>query len=94
MERRERLARLLESELGSVLSFKLPNGGTAIWSRVAPDVSPEAWTARANERGLILQPAKLFAYDGKSRPFLRLGFAQHDEREVKEAVRRLVASLA
>jgi GntR family transcriptional regulator / MocR family aminotransferase len=49
--------------------------------------------ARAAELGLLLQVARRFAFDGKSRPFVRLGFAQHEPREAKEAVRRLVAAL-
>ncbi|MBX3192717.1 MAG: PLP-dependent aminotransferase family protein [Labilithrix sp.] len=92
-ERRERLAGLLEARFSSVLSFRLPSGGTAIWTRVAPEISPDAWATRAAGVGLVLQPAKQFAFDGKSRPFLRIGFAQHDEREVKEAVRRMELSL-
>ena len=93
-ERRERLASLLEQRFSSVLSFRLPSGGTAIWTRVASDVAVDVWAAKAEELGLVIQPARQFAFDGKTRPFLRLGFAQHDEREVKEALRRLEAALA
>ena len=97
MDRRARLADLLRSEMGGALSFELPNGGTAIWARVAPDVCADAWSARAaalSGGAVVLQTAKMFAYDGKSRPFLRLGFAQQDEREMREAVRRMSAALA
>jgi GntR family transcriptional regulator/MocR family aminotransferase len=93
-ERRERLAQLLESRFRSVLSFKLPSGGTAIWTRVVGDVSVDAWAAQAEKTGLVLQPARQFAFDGKSRPFLRIGFAQHEEREVREAIRRMDVALA
>lgn len=93
-ERRERLASLLLARFSSVLSFRLPSGGTAIWTRVASDVPVDAWAARAEELGLVIQPARQFAFDGKTRPFLRLGFAQHDEREVREAIRRLELALA
>ena len=93
-ERRARLASLLEARFGSVLSFRLPVGGTAIWARAAADVSVDAWAAHAAQHGLVLQPARLFAFDGKSRPFLRIGFAQHEEREVNEAVRRMEVALA
>jgi GntR family transcriptional regulator/MocR family aminotransferase len=93
-ERRERLASMLVSRFGSVLSFRLPSGGTAIWARVAGDVSADAWAAKAEELGLVLQAARQFAFDGKSRPFLRIGFAQHEEREVREAIRRMEAGLA
>jgi GntR family transcriptional regulator / MocR family aminotransferase len=92
-ERRERLAALLGDRFASSLSFELPSGGTAIWARVASDVSVDAWASEAEELELVLQPARLFAFDGKSRPFLRIGFAQHEEREVREAVRRMGLAL-
>ncbi len=91
--RRATLCSLLERELGDVLTFRAPNGGTAIWARVATKVPVDAWAARAGELGLVLQAARQFAFDGKSRPFVRLGFAQHETREAREAVRRLVAAL-
>jgi GntR family transcriptional regulator/MocR family aminotransferase len=93
-ERRERLASLLEARFGSVLSFRLPSGGTAIWTRVASDVAVDAWAANAEQLGLVLQAARQFAFDGKSRPFMRIGFAQHEEREVREAIRRMEVALA
>lgn len=92
-ERRGRLAELLAAAFGSALSFALPTGGTAIWARVSPEVSLDAWVSRARELGLVLQAAKQFAFDGKPRPFFRLGFAQHDDREAREAVRRMAASM-
>jgi GntR family transcriptional regulator/MocR family aminotransferase len=91
--RRALLADLLKRDLGSVLDFALPIGGTAIWSKVAADVDLDAWVSRAADRGLVLQPARQFAFDGKSRQFLRLGFAQHDEKETREAVKRMVSAL-
>lgn len=91
--RRDTLASLLAKDLAGVLSFSRPNGGTAIWARVAAGVSVDAWAQSAAEHGLVLQAARQFAFDGKSRPFVRLGFAQHEAREAREAVRRLVAAL-
>ncbi len=92
-ERRERLAAMLTSRFAGALSFKLPSGGTAIWTRVAPDVSVDAWVSHAEELGLVLQGARQFAFDGKTRPFLRIGFAQHEEREAREAIRRMEVAL-
>ncbi|MFO0736689.1 MAG: PLP-dependent aminotransferase family protein [Labilithrix sp.] len=91
-ERRERNAELLRRTLGSAIDFELPSGGTAIWARVDPALDVDAWAVRALERGLLLQPARLFSSDGESHPFLRLGFAQHDDAEAREAVKRLAAS--
>jgi len=92
-ERRERLASLLSASFASSLTFHLPSGGTAIWARAAVDVNVDAWVSRAEELGLLLQGARQFAFDGKSRPFLRIGFAQHEEREAREAIRRMAAAL-
>lgn len=89
-ERRAELAELLREHLATTLSFELPSGGTAIWARSTRDV--DRWSARALEEGLAVQSARTFAFDGEPRPYLRLGFAQHDAREAREAVRRLVAS--
>jgi GntR family transcriptional regulator/MocR family aminotransferase len=88
-ERRERNAKLLKETLGSAIDFELPNGGTAIWARVDPALSVDTWAARALELGLFLQPARLFTADGKSQPFFRIGFAQHDDGEAREAMKRL-----
>lgn len=92
-ERRERNAKLLRATLGSALEFELPNGGTAIWARVDPALDVDLWAENAKRHGLLLQPARIFAADGESRPFLRLGFAQHDDREAHEAMRRLRAAM-
>ncbi|MBS2012927.1 MAG: PLP-dependent aminotransferase family protein [Deltaproteobacteria bacterium] len=92
-ERRERACGLLAKTFGEALAFEPPLGGTAIWARVSPEISVDAWSESAAKQGLVLQAARQFAVDGKPRPFLRIGFAQHDEREVREAVRRMHAAM-
>jgi GntR family transcriptional regulator/MocR family aminotransferase len=42
---------------------------------------------------VAVQPGRLFAFDGRARPHLRLGFGRQNEREIREAVRRLAAAL-
>jgi GntR family transcriptional regulator/MocR family aminotransferase len=93
LERRGVLVDGLRQRFGAVLSFTTPAGGTAIWARVAPEVSPEAWAARALERGVVLQTARTFAFDGRPRPYVRLGFAQLSPAELREALKRLEAAL-
>jgi GntR family transcriptional regulator/MocR family aminotransferase len=93
LERRGVLVESLHQRLGSAVCFTTPAGGTAIWARVAADVSPEAWAARALERGVLIHTARFFAFDGRPRPFVRLGFAQASPHELREAVRRLAAAL-
>ncbi|HEV8320630.1 MAG TPA: PLP-dependent aminotransferase family protein, partial [Myxococcota bacterium] len=91
--RRDALAAALRAELGGALSFDLPAGGMALWACTAPGVDADAWSARALARGVGLHPGRRFAFDGRARGALRLGFAAHDERTLREAVRRMAAAL-
>jgi GntR family transcriptional regulator/MocR family aminotransferase len=91
--RRDAFAHLLARDLGGVLAFTLPAGGMTLWARVAADVALPAWQARAAERGVAFAAAAAFAHDGRARPFIRLGFARHDERELAAAVKILAATL-
>lgn len=90
--RREALFEALEKQLGSRLTFKIPPGGLALWARVEGGVSPSLWTARALRRNVVVMDGKQLFFDGRSRPYLRLGFARHREDELVEGVRRLAAA--
>jgi GntR family transcriptional regulator/MocR family aminotransferase len=91
--RRAALAEALRGALGSVLTFREPPGGMAFWCRIQGGVSAERWAEQALARGVAVQPGRLFAFDGRARPYLRLGFGRQNERELREAVRRLAAAL-
>ena len=91
--RRDALATSLARELGGVLEFALPPGGITLWARIAPDVKLDRWKARALEQGIAVAFAADFALDRKPRPFVRLGFAHLDERELADAVKRLRRAL-
>lgn len=92
-ERREALAAALRAELGGALAFEVAPGGIALWCRVAAGIDADRWAARAREEGVLVQPGSTFGFDRRPRPFLRLGFARHDPRELVEAVRRLARAL-
>jgi len=91
--RRDAMAGALTKELGAALSFTLPVGGMALWARAAPEIDVDAWAERALEQRVGFATAKRFAFDGRRRPFLRLGFASLNEREIREAVRRMARAL-
>jgi GntR family transcriptional regulator / MocR family aminotransferase len=91
--RRGVLVECLTKALGRELSFSVPAGGTALWAKVTSGVDVTQWAARALEAKVLVQTAQEFAFDGKARPYVRLGFAQLDERELREAVRRLASAL-
>jgi GntR family transcriptional regulator/MocR family aminotransferase len=92
-ERRNALVEALRSELGDVLSFHEPPGGMALWARVRNQGSRradvEAWTERALARRVVVHSARRFDFEGRSRPFLRLGYAALTPTEIRGAVRAL-----
>ena len=87
------MAEALSKELGAALSFTPPVGGMALWARVAPEIDVDAWAERASEHRVAFATARRFAFDGRRRPFVRLGFAALTERELREAVRRMKLAL-
>ena len=93
LARRDALAAALTEELGKVLSFRLPAGGTALWAHVSGRHDVGGWVKRALERGVSMQGGEQFAFDGMPRQEVRLGFAQLAEPELREAVRRVRLAL-
>lgn len=91
--RRDALAEALTRELGEALTFALPAGGMAVWARAAPEIDVDAWAERGLAAQVAFATAKRFAFDGRRRPFVRLGFAGLPERDLREAVRRMASAL-
>jgi GntR family transcriptional regulator/MocR family aminotransferase len=87
LARRDRLIARLRAELPQ-LTFTEPSGGIALWAR-AEGVDVDRWAEKCLRAGVVIQAARRFAFDGKSRPFVRLGFAASDEKELTEGVRRM-----
>jgi len=93
LERRDTLAAALRRALGGALRFDVPAGGIALWTRAARGIDTDAWAERALARGVAVQTGRRFAFDGRARQTLRLGFAPLTPAELREAVRRLAAAL-
>ncbi|MFL5274459.1 MAG: PLP-dependent aminotransferase family protein, partial [Anaeromyxobacteraceae bacterium] len=91
--RRDALAAALGARLDGELSFAVPPGGIALWCRVGAGLDAREWAARALAGGVAVQHGGTFAFDGRPRPYLRLGFARHDERELAQAVRLLAEAI-
>ncbi len=91
--RRDCAASALRNALGDAVSFKVPPGGISIWTAVAPGIDVDAWAERALRRGLLLQTARRYSFDGRPRPFFRLGFAALTEEEMRDALRQLRLAL-
>jgi GntR family transcriptional regulator/MocR family aminotransferase len=91
--RRDAMVEALRRELGSVLAFDVPSGGLALWARVDDRVDPEAWAMRAAASGVLIAAGRRFVFDARGVPYLRVGYAAENERDLREAVRRLSRAL-
>ncbi|MEO8701263.1 MAG: PLP-dependent aminotransferase family protein [Kofleriaceae bacterium] len=91
--RRTELAAALAEHLDGALTFAIPDGGMAIWARVAPTIDLTAWSTASEARGVLFRGAGMFDFSGRTQPFLRIGFTYHDGRELAAAVRIMAATL-
>jgi GntR family transcriptional regulator/MocR family aminotransferase len=92
-DRRDTLAVALRERLGDHLAFDVPAGGIALWARARRDLDVDSWARSAHDKGAVIVTASAYTLDGRSQPFVRLGFASLDTRELQEGVRRLAAAL-
>lgn len=86
--RRDALVEALERTLGDRVHVPRPHGGMALWIRMN-EGNPERWAANAAERGVRFRPGSDMQLDGRSVPYVRMGFTRHDEDELRQAARQL-----
>jgi GntR family transcriptional regulator/MocR family aminotransferase len=87
--RRKTFAQTLESNLGDLAQFAMPDGGLAFWLRFHDQNLLDRIDARAAGQQLWVAPSRSFIAQANIARGLRLGFASLNEREAKEAIRRL-----
>jgi GntR family transcriptional regulator / MocR family aminotransferase len=85
-ERRDVFCELLTSRLGEHLSFKIPNGGFAIWMKYLHGISAAAVSRKAAEMRLIVSDGSDYFYNSDNQSFVRLGFASLNTQELQEGV--------
>jgi GntR family transcriptional regulator/MocR family aminotransferase len=90
--RREVLAESLRRTFGDGVEFTPAPGGMALWVHLRMRVDVEAWARRSLQHGVSWFTGRRYAFDGQPRPFARFSFAWLDERELKEAVKRMAAA--
>ena len=91
--RRDALVEALRASLGDAIDVDVPAGGMALWLR-AKEVDMEAWAAASASQGAAFYTARRFSFDGRPRPFARIGFAALSESELREAVSRMARAHA
>ena len=89
-KRRDLLAQLLTDQLGDRATFRVPDGGMAIWTTFTPDCNLVTAARRAAARGLYFSSGEQY---GTERRSTRLGFASSNEEELRRAMEVLTACL-
>lgn len=92
-DRRDALAAALTKQLGSVLKFRVPDGGMAIWVQVDPEINVAAWSHNGLHDGVGFSSVQPYDFFHRDQPYLRLGFSYHEEKELSEGVRRMARAL-
>ncbi|HVW14602.1 MAG TPA: PLP-dependent aminotransferase family protein [Mucilaginibacter sp.] len=85
-ERRDVFCNLLHEHLGEHVSFKIPDGGFAVWMRYLHGINAKEVAAKAGEMGLSLSNGEEYFYLSENTEFIRLGFASLNPKELEEGV--------
>jgi len=93
-QRRDVFCAALAQHLDGIVSFDVPSGGLALWTKISHLIDPERWRGRAASEGVLFQSAAASSFDGAPGPFARFGFARCTEEELLLAVDRLATAAA
>jgi GntR family transcriptional regulator / MocR family aminotransferase len=86
-ERRDLLCRLLSENLSDHLSFKVPDGGFAVWAGYLNGLEPAKVAAKAADIGLTIRDGHDYYHNEHYKNnSIRLGFASLNVVEMEEAV--------
>jgi len=86
-ERRDMLCHLMQEELGEYISFRVPDGGFAVWITYRDGIDAIKVSQIASEMGLTISSGTDYYYDRNFRnPSIRVGFASLNQAEMIEAV--------
>lgn len=90
--RRTTFANALREELRDLADFDMPDGGLAFWLRFKDQELLDRIDGRAASKQLWVAPSRSFVAQPGVERGLRVGFASLNEREAREAIRRLRAA--
>jgi len=85
-ERRDMLCRLLSEHLGDHVSFKIPDGGFAIWLKYRDGLHAGQVSEKAAEMGLSISNGKDYYHQSENQSFIRMGFASLNLKELGDGV--------
>ena len=86
-ERRDLLCKLLNEQLGEYVSFRIPDGGFAVWVKYLNGLDTAIVSKKAAEMGLSVgSGGDYWHVNDDNRTFVRLGFASLNPKELENAV--------
>jgi len=86
-ERRDTLCKLLNEQLSEYVSFRVPDGGFAVWVKYLNGLDTSIVSKKAAEMGLSVGSGTDYWYaNDNNRTFIRLGFASLNPKEIENAV--------
>ncbi|MDM1097127.1 PLP-dependent aminotransferase family protein [Myroides odoratimimus] len=84
-ERRDTFCSLLDTNFANQITFKVPEGGLAIWAIFNPEIDLIQLSHNALKQGLYLDNGLFYKNEVFSTNGIRMGFASLDEKEMIEA---------
>ncbi|OQP58728.1 PLP-dependent aminotransferase family protein [Niastella populi] len=84
-ERRDMFCDMLNSCVGNLLHFNMPNGGMAVWATFTPEYSIPDLARRLAEKGIFMNDGSLYRYKDDVNG-IRLGFASLNTEEMQKFI--------
>lgn len=81
-ERRDLFCEMLGNELGDSVSFTIPDGGMAVWTRFNKPYDLTKIASQAAARGLWMSDGSIYNPSDRNLNALRMGFASMNEKEM------------
>jgi GntR family transcriptional regulator/MocR family aminotransferase len=93
-ERRDVLRKLLQDKLSDRVSFKIPDGGFAIWIKYLNGINSTQVAEVAATMGLTITDGADYYFDNTyQHPYIRLGFASLNINELEQAINILAHAI-
>lgn len=88
-QRRNIFCDILASDFSNTISFKIPEGGLAVWSDFDKKIDLQRMSEEALKQGLYIGNGSFYKNEAFSTNALRMGFASLAENEIVKALRIL-----
>jgi len=88
-ERRDQFCNILQTDLSNAITFKVPEGGLAVWAQFDKKINLVKLAERALKQGLLIDNGNYYSNESFSVNGLRLGFASLNTAEIVTALKKL-----